>query len=59
MSKQFLATYRDGSEWSFLWFEDEEETQDWIDNDASSYSDVEVVELVVTKTLYQDGFRVV
>ena len=59
MEKKYLATYLDGSVWNFAWFNDEKEAQDWIDNDASSCSHVEVVELVVTRILYQNGFRIV
>ena len=59
MKRNYLATYRDGINWCFNWFEDEAETLDWIDNDADRYSEVEVVELRVVNVLYKDGFRII
>jgi hypothetical protein len=58
MENNFLTTYRDGQFWNFQWFSSEEEVLDWIENDAGDYSEVEVVELRVIRTLYKDGFRI-
>lgn len=58
MDQNYLAIYRDGSNWSFSWFGNEEEVQDWIDNDALSYSEVEVIEIRAVRTLYKNGFRI-
>ncbi|WP_206459385.1 hypothetical protein [Anaerovorax sp. IOR16] len=51
MEQNYLATYKDGSNWSFSWFMTEEEAREWIENESGSYEEVEVIEIVTIRKI--------
>lgn len=51
----YLATYRDGQDWTFSWFATERAAMDWLNYESDGFEEIDIIELKVVRQLIKDG----
>ena len=53
MDRIILATYCDKDSFSFVWLENEEDAEEWVEVNKDKYTQIEVIKVNVIDVIYQ------